>query len=263
MAEVSVKFDAAEDYERFMGGWSRVIGEKFLAWVDPPKGARWLDVGCGTGVFTELILKHGAPQSVSAVDPSPQQIAFARQKNMSATFHVGDALSLPFDDEQFDVVASALVFHFLPDRAKAFAEMRRVLRPGGVMAGYTWQRSEKIERAPYAPMIAGVQHVGGEAKRSPLVPEALPDGLRAGLEAAGYEDIATTSIEASKSFRDFEDYWEAQTLPFSPPGQAVAQLDAEQRGRLRAHLIATLPAASDGSITYSACATAGKARRPA
>ncbi|MGE0752909.1 MAG: class I SAM-dependent methyltransferase [Variibacter sp.] len=263
MAEVSVKFDAADDYERFMGGWSRVVGEKFLVWLDPPKGARWLDVGCGTGAFTELILKHCAPQSVSAVDPSPQQIAYARQKVAPATFHVGDALSLPFDDEQFDVVASALVFHFLPDRAKAFAEMKRVLRPGGVMAGYTWQRSEKIERAPYTPMMSGVQHVGGEAKGSPIVPEAMPDGLRASFDAAGYQAIATTSIEASKSFPDFADYWAAQTLPFSPPGQAVARLDEQQRARLRAHLLATLPTASDGSITYSACATAGKARRPA
>ena len=41
--EQTVRFDAADDYERFMGAWSRAIGEKFLAWFGAPRGARWLD----------------------------------------------------------------------------------------------------------------------------------------------------------------------------------------------------------------------------
>lgn len=64
MAEVKITFDASDDYERFMGRWSRAIGEKFLAWLDPPKDSRWLDVGCGTGAFSELILRRCAPKSV-------------------------------------------------------------------------------------------------------------------------------------------------------------------------------------------------------
>lgn len=74
MAEVKIIFDAADDYERFMGRWSRAIGEKFLVWLDAPANAQWLDVGCGTGAFSELILKRCAPKSLAGIDPSPEQI---------------------------------------------------------------------------------------------------------------------------------------------------------------------------------------------
>ena len=78
MADNVTVFNAADDYERFMGRWSRAIGEKFLTWLDAPANARWLDVGCGTGAFSELIAKSCAPASLSGIDPSPEQIAYAR-----------------------------------------------------------------------------------------------------------------------------------------------------------------------------------------
>jgi hypothetical protein len=111
-------------------------------------------------------------------------------------------------------------------------------------------------------MLNGVESVGGEALRSPVVPEGSPEGMCASLAAAGYDSIAVTEIEVSQSFRDFDEYWDVQTLPFSPPGKSVARLDDAQRARLRDHMRETLPTASDGSITYSATALAGKAQRP-
>jgi 2-polyprenyl-3-methyl-5-hydroxy-6-metoxy-1,4-benzoquinol methylase len=65
MADNTTVFNAADDYERFMGRWSRAIGEKFLDWLGPSSGARWLDVGCGSGAFSELIAKRCAPKSIS------------------------------------------------------------------------------------------------------------------------------------------------------------------------------------------------------
>lgn len=262
MAEVKITFDASDDYERFMGRWSRAIGEQFLAWLAPPAGARWLDIGCGTGAFSELILRRCAPGAVVGIDPSPAQIDYARKLLPDATFQVADSMDLPFGENEFDIAASALVIHFIPDRARAFAEMRRVLRPGGLVAGYTWKRTATTDFAPYVPMLRGVESVGGEALRSPVVPEGSPDGMHASLTAAGFDAIAVTEIEVSQSFRDFDEYWDVQTLPFSPPGKSVARLDDAQRTRLRHHLRDTLPTASDGSITYSATALAGKARRP-
>ena len=70
MPEVKISFDAADDYDRFMGRWSRAIGEKFLAWLGAPRNARWLDVGCGTGALTAAICELGRPASVVACDPS-------------------------------------------------------------------------------------------------------------------------------------------------------------------------------------------------
>ena len=262
MAEAKIAFDAAGDYERFMGRWSRAIGEKFLAWLAPPPNARWLDVGCGTGAFSELILRHCSPKSMAGIDPSPAQIEYAQKLLPAVRFQVADSSALPFDDQRFDVVASALVIHFIPDRAKAFAEMRRVLRPGGLMAGYTWKRTATRDFASYVPMLRGVESVGGEPLHSPIVPEGSADGMRASFSAAGYEAISITEIEVSQTFRNFDEYWEVQTLSFSPPGKSVARLDDRQRVRLRDHMRETLPIAADGSITYSATALAGKAYKP-
>ena len=58
MAEIAQSFDDSAAYERFMGRWSRAVGPMFLAWVAPPSGARWLEIGCGTGVFTEVTLAY-------------------------------------------------------------------------------------------------------------------------------------------------------------------------------------------------------------
>lgn len=262
MAEVKVIFDAADDYERYMGRWSRAIGKEFLSWLAPPPDSRWIDIGCGTGAFSELILRHCAPKAVNGIDPSPAQVEYARKFLPDAAFQVADAMELPFGDGAFDIAASALVLQFIPDRARAFAEMKRVLRPGGLVACYTWKRSATAGFAPYEPMLRGVESVGGETLRSPLVPEASPDGMRAALAAAGYDDIAVTEIEVSQSFRGCDEYWDVQTLSFSPSGKSVAKLDEAQRARLRDVLRETLPIASDGSITYSATALAGKARRP-
>jgi ubiquinone/menaquinone biosynthesis C-methylase UbiE len=262
MAEVKINFDAADDYERFMGRWSRAIGEKFIAWLDPPTGARWLDVGCGTGAFSDLILRRRAPQSIIGIDPSSAQIDYARKMLPDLTFEVADSMDMPLGDNAFDVVASALVFHFIPDRARAFAEMRRVLKPGGLIGGYTWKRTATTNFAPYAAMMVGARQIGAETLTSPLVPEGSPEGMRASLQSAGFSDIAVTEIEVTQSFRNFDEYWEVQTLPFSPPGRTVAKLDDAQRARLRDLMRETLPAGPDGSITYAACALACKARKP-
>ena len=91
MAEVKISFDAAGDYERFIGRWSRAIGERFLAWRAPPKDARWLDIGCGTGAFSELILRHCTPKSVTGIDPSPAQVDYARKLLPAAAFQIPDS----------------------------------------------------------------------------------------------------------------------------------------------------------------------------
>jgi SAM-dependent methyltransferase len=262
MADTKIVFDAADDYERFMGAWSRSIGERFLTWLGAPRGVRWLDVGCGTGAFSELILRHAAPAALTGIDPSAEQIDYVRKHLAGHTFEAADSMALPFGDNEFDVAASALVFHFIPDRGKAFAEMKRVLRAGGLVGGYTWKRSAAEDFAPYAPVMRGTRSIGGELLMSPLVPEGTPEGMRASLAAAGFTDIAVTEIEVTRTFRDFDDYWEVQSIPFSPPGRTIAKLGEGQRARLREVMREQMTPAADGSITYAATAMAGKARKP-
>lgn len=261
MADSTTVFNAADDYERFMGRWSRAIGEKFLDWLAPPADARWLDVGCGTGAFSELIAKRCAPSTLAGIDPSPEQIAYARQHFPRFRFEVAGADKMPFGDGAFDVVASALVIHFIPDRRQAFAEMKRVLASGGHVAGYTWKREGLKEFAAYAPMIDGLAAIGEEPPHSTPVEESSIAGMRAALEAAGFVDAAAIEIAVTQTFQDFDEYWEIQTIPFHRAGKAVQALDEARRARLREHLRSKLPAA-DGTITYAATAIAGKARKP-
>ncbi len=260
MAETQVAFNDADAYERYMGRWSRAAGEKFLAWLAPPKNMRWLDLGCGTGAFTELILKNCAPASVTGVDPAPAQVEHAKKNFPSADFRVGNSMELPFKDHEFDVVASALVLHFIPDRAKAFGEMQRVTKAGGLISGYTWENSATSKGAPYVPMMKGLQSIGIEPTTSPTVPEADLSGLHQSVTRAGFHNIDVTILEATQSYRDFDDYWQVQTMTFHPVGKSAAALDDTKRDELRNVLRKMLPPDADGKITYKARAVAFKAR---
>jgi len=67
MAGAEIRFEDGAAYERMMGVWSRLAGEIFLDWLAPPAGLRWIDVGCGSGAFSELIVERAANrQRVSA-----------------------------------------------------------------------------------------------------------------------------------------------------------------------------------------------------
>ena len=91
-----------------MGAWSRIAGEIFLDWLAPPPGLRWIDVGCGSGVFTELLVERCSPAEVQGIDPSKAQLSFARARPAGrvAKFHLGDALALPFSKDNFDAAVS-------------------------------------------------------------------------------------------------------------------------------------------------------------
>src|SRR5204862_8033092 len=95
----SIRFTDGAAYERYMGQWSRLVGTAFLEWVAPRAGLEWLDVGCGNGAFTELVCERCAPKALDGVDPSDEQLAFARTPPSArlARFAraAGEALTLP------------------------------------------------------------------------------------------------------------------------------------------------------------------------
>src|ERR1700760_4302209 len=94
MAGRPITFDDGAAYERQMGVWSRFAGEIFLDWLAPETGLRWIDVGCGNGAFTDLLIRRCTPAEVQGIDPSEAQLAFARTRPgvESATLRKGDAM---------------------------------------------------------------------------------------------------------------------------------------------------------------------------
>src|SRR5262249_39994989 len=80
MGETQIRFDDGAAYERMMGNWSQRAGSIFLDWLAAPLGLKWIDVGCGNGAFTELLVDRCAPVEVQGIDPSEGQLAFARKR---------------------------------------------------------------------------------------------------------------------------------------------------------------------------------------
>ena len=258
----TLSFSDGAAYERYMGRWSRAVGEVFLDWVAPPRSVRWLDVGCGTGVFTELVLDAYAPESVVAVDPSNAQIDIARHKPLAqrADFRVADAQALPFPDGTFDVVASSLVINFIPDPPQALAEMRRVGRPSGVIAGYVWDFA--TERGPSSAIRTGLRRVGAQPQASVGAEDTRLPALVSLFAGAGLEDIATKVIDVTMSFSDFDEFWQSQTPAYTSTGKMIAAMPAPDREKLIEAVRGGLRVRPDGSFAYSARAHAIKARVP-
>lgn len=258
----ALSFDDSAAYERFIGHWGRAAGTIFLDWLKPPVGARWLDIGCGTGLFTELILDRQAPKSVVAIDPATSQIEHARRKPIArrADFRVGDAQALEFADGTFDVVAAALVINFIPDRTRALSEMRRVTRPGGLVAGFVWDFSAEL--SPSGPFRLGLHQVIADLPALPGTEDSPTDALRLLFEEAGLEQIATCSIDVTVSFSDFDAFWLAQTPSYSPTTKMIAAMPENRRRKLIESVRAQLPIRPDGRVEYPARANAIKAHVP-
>ena len=262
MTEVAHNFDDSAAYERFMGRWSRAAGEVFVDWLAPPAEVRWLDVGCGTGVFTELILDTCSPSAVFGIDPAQAQIDHACRHPVGqrADFRVADAQALPFPNASFEVVASALVINFIADAPRALFEMRRVLRAGGLVAGFVWDF--EAERSPSWPLRLAMRQTGTDVPPAPGARQSSVGGLTTLFEQAGFEGIATGSFSVTVPFPDFDAFWQAQTPGYSPIGKMIAALTTTDRMRLIETVRAGLPVCPDGSIQYSARANAIKARLP-
>ena len=262
MAEAENYFTDGEAYELVMGRWSRIAGAIFLDWLSLPNGLRWLDVGCGTGAFTELVLARSAPSAISAVDPAEEQIAYARGRAGASRvdYRLGDALSLPFGDDEFDVAVMALVIGYIPDRAKALAEMKRVVRRGGTVATYVWDRANGGH--PQQPLIDAMKELGIELSRMPGDQDRPIGALINLFDASGLENATGRSIEIQRTFKDFDEFWTAQNAYANRYVQAIRNMSETDLERFKASLRERLPTDAAGRIAYMARANTVKGRVP-
>jgi SAM-dependent methyltransferase len=259
MTNDAIRFENGAAYERYMGRWSRLAGEAFLDWLAPAPGWRWVDVGCGNGAFTELVLERCAPVSVDGIDPSEAQLVYARERFTAgvAQFRQGDAIAQPFADDSFDAAVMPLVIFFVREPAKGVAEMARVVRSGGTVAAYAWDLAGG--GFPYQALKVEMQGLGVAVPEPPSPDASRADAMLELWTGAGLEDVATREISVQRRFADFDDYW-TTILGAPSAGPKLAAMAPVDLGHLKSIMRQRLPADAAGQITCSARAHAVKGR---
>ena len=257
------KWAAGDAYEPYVGRWSRLVAAQLLEWLAMPPGARWLDVGCGTGALSRTILDRAAPEAVTGLDASAGfvQHATARVADRRASFRVGDAQALPFDDGAFDAAVSGLVLNFVPAPARMVAEMRRVVRRGGLVGLYVWDYADGMELMRHfwdaAAALDPAARPLDEGRRFPI---CRPEPLAALFRDAGLADVEVRALDVPTVFRDFDDYWTPFLGGQGPAPGYCLSLDEARRTALREAIRARLPAQPDGRIPLTARAWAARGR---
>jgi SAM-dependent methyltransferase len=258
------QWDSGAIYESYVGRWSRLVARKFLNWLNAPPAARWLDVGCGAGALSQTILNQADPAAVKGVDRSDAFVAYARDKvaDPRASFEVGDAGALPFEDASYDAIVSGLVLNFVPDQPKALGEMIRVAVPGGVVAAYVWDYAGRMDMMrDFWDAAVALNPEARELDEGRRFPICQPEPLAALFEGAGLNRIAVRSLDIPTHFRDFADYWTPFLGGQGPAPGYVRALSEADRTALRDDIRARLPYNADGSVDLIARAWAVRGYR--
>ena len=273
-------------YESYVGRWSRLVAKEFLAWLKIETQACWLDVGCGTGALSQTILENTKPLTITGIDASEAFIYHAKQQLSDArvNFLVGDARTLPFENQMFDTVVSGLMLNFVPEPEQAVTEMVRVIKPGGTVAVYVWDYAGKFQGENPQSLTAHDQkglHSGMEMMRyfwdavATLNPQGLsldegqryplcqPKPLTDLFQSVGLNGVEVRAIDIPTYFRDFDDYWSPFLGGTGTAPNYVASLTEEARAALGDYLREHLPIQSDGSIQLIARAWAVRSKKPA
>lgn len=255
MDPLKIVFEDGAGYEKMMGTWSRLAGDVFLDWMAPAAGLDWIDVGCGNGAFTQLVVDRCAPVSVAGIDPSRAQIDYARSRpaGQLASFRIGDAMALPYPGHAFDIAVMALVIFFVPDPAKGVAEMKRVVRPGGCVGAYAWDILGG--GFPLAPLGRVLKDMGMPPPLPPSVEASRLEAMGTLWQAAGLDQVSTREITVQRRFDDFDDLWTTSLLSGSMHAR-VATMTPPQIDQARQRLRDSVQQAADGSIVCSARANA-------
>ena len=229
----------SDAYDRFMGRYSEPLAAVFADFA--ASDGRVLDVGCGPGALTGELVRRVGAAGVAAVDPSPPFVDAMRERYPDVDVRAGAAESLPFDDGSFDAALAQLVVHFMSDPVAGLAEMRRVVRVGGVVAACVWDFGGG--GAPLARFWSAARSLDADAPGETALAGTSSGELRALFERAGLRDVVEERISVSVSHPSFEEWWEPYTFGVGPAGAYVASLDDASRAALREACRAALPAA--------------------
>ncbi|MDA1188068.1 MAG: methyltransferase domain-containing protein [Chloroflexi bacterium] len=172
-------------------------------------GMRVLDFGCGPGTISVGLAKVVAPGELHGIDLEESQVKLARAAaaaggHDNATFHVANATKLPFEDDSFDAAHCNAVLNHIPDTQTALAEVKRVLKPGGIMFSRDWISGANIWFPQPGTLGSAFDLFGALVEASdghPYMGKELKNEFR----LAGFTDIVTSvSYETYSSSEDVE-----------------------------------------------------------
>lgn len=235
-----------------------------LELADVRPGARLLDVATGRGAVAAAAVERGA--SAVGIDLAEGMLDAARRAHPAIDFVAGDAEHLPFDDGSFDAVIGAFVLNHLPHPERCAAEAVRVAAPGGRVAFAVWDRPE---RARLTSLLGRALQDAG-VDRSEAVP-ASPDDfrfadeaeMRALLERAGLEQIATGTLEITVHADSADQLWDGLIGGTVRTSATVEAQDGSTRARVREAFDSVLVefALGDGGFEVPTVIKLGAGRR--
>lgn len=222
---------SAASYDRFMGRYSTQLAPQLTDLAKVVAGQRVLDVGCGPGALTAELVKRLGAGAVSAVDPSESFVAALRERLPAVAVQRASAEALPFADQTFDASLAQLVVHFMTDPVGGLTEMRRVTRPGGVVAACVWDYAS--DRGPLGPFWEAARQLDPDVENEAHRPGVRQGHLAELFHASGLREIEETTVSSAIEHATIEDWWEPFTLGVGPAGIYVAGLDPNRQVQLR------------------------------
>src|SRR5689334_930311 len=261
---LAVTFQArnADAYEQVMGQWSRRLAPLLIRFGGLADGDRVVDVGCGTGSLTFTLPQIANVAAVVGIDQAEVYVAHARARNTDPriTLRQADARALLFADASFGRAFSMLVLQFIPDAQRAVAEMRRVVRTGGMVAAAVWDAYGGMLRTR---LICDIAAMLDPAFEPPLFRSlSAPGELANAWREAGLVDVEQTDLVIRMEFADFDDYWTSSTAE-GPVYQFIAGLSDSARATLIDHLRRAYCAnRPDGPRSFASVAWACRGRVP-
>ena len=211
-----------------MGRYSRELAPAFADFAGVEAGQTAVDVGCGSGILTAELARRLGAEAVAAADPSPL-VEAAAARVPGADVRTAPAEKLPWPDASFDAALAQLVIHFLADPAAGLTEMRRVTRPGGVVAACSWNFPKMRLLGIF---WQAARSVVPSAASESLELENLDELAALGREA-GLEDVVTAPLEVSTRYETFDELWQSFQHGVGPAGEYCASLSPELRDAVR------------------------------
>jgi SAM-dependent methyltransferase len=192
----------AADYDAIDLPATRQAFAPLLDSVGDLRGRHVLEVAFGTGHLAAEALARGA--TVVGVDVAPAMVALARQRVPGASFHEGDAESLPFKDGEFDAVICCFGLLHFAEPARALREAARVLKPGGIISFTVWHSPQnggelfKLVLGTYEKLANMDVGLPPAPPLFALTDAAVRDPM---LAQAGFQDVRTWDIPVTWAVR--------------------------------------------------------------